>query len=232
MQVILSPLASLKMTYYIDVIDYEISGLGIVEKLSSGDVLVTDIFLLEQEVTGAETTLDPAALGKFWNEKLNEPDFPVEKVKLWWHSHVDMSVFWSTTDIATIENLDTEQDEENWWLSIVGNKSGDRKARIDVYKPHRMHQDDIDLIVGADMTLKEDIRKEVEEKVTIKQIQTKKKSLVHDIVRNTGLVRGKNGLYLPVSHDERDVVVEEEEEVNIYMPLATKKLKKGKNRTL
>lgn len=169
MKVILSSRAQLQMAYYIANIDYEISGLGIVEKLPNHDMYVTELFLLEQTVTGVETVLDPACLAKFWDEKLQVPDFPIEKVKLWWHSHVNMPVFWSNVDTATIDTLDTEQADENWWLSIVGNKAGLRKARVDIYEPHRMFMDDLSIEMGLDLELKESIIKEIEEKVTVKK---------------------------------------------------------------
>lgn len=215
MKVVLSELANRKLKYYIDNIDYEISGLGLVEKREDGSLYVPDIFLLTQEVSGAETDLDPAAVAKFLDDKLQEKiivdgeevDFPVENIKLWWHSHVNMGVFWSGTDSATCNRLDNESPEENWYLSIVGNKRGDRLARVDVFQPHRMWQNEVRIEVEAldpDPLIAE-IQAEIEEKVTIRTLQVQSagqaaKNIVNQVFNGKKELDGwenRNGIYLP-----------------------------------
>lgn len=167
MKVLLSPLANTKLKYYIENINYEISGLGLVEKLENerGTLYVPDIFLFKQHVSAAQTTIDSDDISKFIEEKWsNDPDFPLEKVKLWWHSHVNMSVFWSGTDTACQDRLDNDQAEENWFLSIVGNKQGHRLAKVDIYQPHRMWVDNIQIEVGEPGLLSQ-IKAEIAEKV-------------------------------------------------------------------
>jgi hypothetical protein len=165
MKVILSSLAHLKIKYYINSVNTEISGVGLVEK-RDGNLFVPDVFLFKQKVTGAETKLDVKSVTDFALEKLNIPDFPVENLKLWWHSHVDMGCFWSGTDESTIDGLDLDLKEENWWLSMVCTRDGKRRARIDTYQPFRLTVDELEVSVGEDLDLKESIEKEVEELVT------------------------------------------------------------------
>lgn len=247
-------MAHLKMKYYIEEIDYEISGLGVVEKLSNGDLYVPDIFLFEQTVTGTETQLKTNDIDKFYETFLTqatEAQTPEEKekifddigkIKLWWHSHVNMGVFWSATDVATQNSLDVDTDVENWWLSIVGNKRGERKAKLDIYKPHRLFMDDLDIVVGEDDTLRESIKKEIEEKVV------KPAPIVYQNYKNVfGGGWGKNkwpkdyrSAPKPKTSDMQDMVDKIEEnkeeyevvESGIYVPKAGKGLKKSKNRAL
>lgn len=221
MKIVLSALANAKLKYYIECINFEISGIGLVEKREGGILYVPDIFLLKQEVSGAETSLDSQAVAEFINEKILDPDFPIEKIKLWWHSHVNMGTFWSGTDVATIDRLDTEDPEENWWISIVGNKSGSRLARVDVYQPHRMFTNNIPVEVEEDLSLKEDIIKEIQEKVTVTTFQSK--------FPKVGA--GKK-------EEETDTNIEDDSGVdnvqlskhNIYIPRKDKTYKQGNNR--
>ena len=46
MKIVLSALANAKLKYYIECINFEISGIGLVEKREGGILYVPDIFLL------------------------------------------------------------------------------------------------------------------------------------------------------------------------------------------
>ena len=167
MKVILSTKAHLQYKYYVDLIDYEISGVGLVEKQDGGILYVTELFLLNQTVTGTETRLHKDDVIKFMMEKMEDQNFPMEKLRLWWHSHVNVDTFWSSTDSGTINNLDLDLPEDNWWLSIVANKSGKRRARVDTYAPFRLTVDNINVELGDDLELMEEIANEIEAKVKI-----------------------------------------------------------------
>lgn len=224
-KVVLSALANEKLKHYIDCIEYEISGLGLVEKRDDGSLYVPDIFLLKQEVSGAETDLDSHAVAEFVDEKLQDPDFPIENLKLWWHSHVRMGVFWSGTDVATINRLDTEQSEENWMLSIVGNKLGNRLARLDVYAPHRMWMNELKIEVEEDQTLKEAIKKEIEEKVTIRTLQA-----TNNFPKTWAGAAKRNVVKNDLGEEDIDDDAEENSIINVFVPRASRKLKKGRTR--
>lgn len=257
MKVILSSKANLKLKYYIEEIDYEISGLGVVEKLANGDLYVPDIYLFEQRVTGTETQLDPKDVDKFYDDMLasipeNDPEAREEmfdkigKIKLWWHSHVNMGVFWSGTDVATQNSLDIDQDVENWWLSIVGNKKGERKAKLNVYKPHKMFLDDLEIVVEEDKDLREQIKKEIEEKVTTPPIVTVPKTVYPYYNNGWGKNKRhqkdyrsapKNYVPQPRTTDMQNMVEGlednyEQNERGIYIPKKGKKLKKANNKKL
>lgn len=114
---------------FIDLCEYEISGLGKVEKLEDGYRIV-DACILKQKVTGTTTVLDDDALGKFAFD-LTKKGEKIQDWCVWWHSHVNMQAYFSGTDERTIE--DTK--EQNILVSLVGNKRGEWEARLDIHRP-------------------------------------------------------------------------------------------------
>jgi hypothetical protein len=84
------------------------------------------------------------------------------KLKLWWHSHANMGVFWSTTDENTIKLFDN-----GWMISLVGNKKGEILSRLDIYDPIRFTLGNLELkiIIETDPLLEKQIEDEIAEKV-------------------------------------------------------------------
>jgi len=117
-----------RLDLYITQCKYEISGLGTVEANENGDLEVTELYLLDQVVSSGDTELPCESVAKFMAEA---PDKGIDlsKVRLWWHSHATMSVYWSPTDEAAINSFDASP----WFVSIVGNHAGDYLARIDLF---------------------------------------------------------------------------------------------------
>ena len=152
------------MDAYIRLCDDEISGLGWVSK-KGNDFCVEKADLFKQEVTGASTELSSDALHTFAYEAA-KAGRSLAKVKGWWHSHVDMDTEWSFQDWETIENLGKMG--ADWFVSIVGNKSGKYNARLDVFKPVRWSFLDLDLrvLIPEDKTLDGAISAEISEKVS------------------------------------------------------------------
>ena len=182
--VFISHKAHQKLLCYIENVKEEVSGMGLVERFTSDDgtytsdcIYVKDVFLLDQEVTGSTTDFTGAAMAKFFQERQEaDPNDDLGGYKLWWHSHSDFGVFWSPTDETAIDSFDQEVDTNNWFLSIVGNHKGDLLARIDVYRPFRMTINKIPIIVeDIEPSLKEELVKEIKEKVTVKTFTHAKK---------------------------------------------------------
>lgn len=161
----IDPIALRKIQYWADAADGEVSGLGIVEEQEDGNMLVTEAFILEQECTAADTELDPEAISKLMTDIIKDGKDP-GKLKFWWHSHVNMGVFWSGTDDDCAETLSTE-----YAFSLVVNKHKDRRVRLDLYKPFRITVDHVRLVEMAEED--EDLKKRCEEDVKEK---VKKKS--------------------------------------------------------
>lgn len=91
-----------KVMHWVDKAPGEIGGMGLVSYDAENNYFwVRDVFLVKQQVTGGTTDLDDGALGQLEYEihqKKLEGD-----LNFWWHSHVNMGVFWSGTDKETIE---------------------------------------------------------------------------------------------------------------------------------
>lgn len=162
--------AYLKLKYFIQECDSEISGFGKIRK-RRGEFEVYDIEVLAQTVSGVHATIKPEDLVKFMTEKMQGGQ-STEDYKVWWHSHVNMQVFFSTTDVQTID----ESTEFPYLVSIVGNKKEEYKARVDVYEPLRMTEEvELEIEGLEDNKLKEECAEEVKEKVKKEKVIEKKK---------------------------------------------------------
>src|SRR5258708_18832041 len=111
-----------KFRAYLHSVETEISGFGKVEK-DGDNLIVTDVKIFAQVVSGSHTVMDARALAAFWDELIVAGE-DIGQWKLWWHSHVNMPALFSNTDYNTIDEFDSEMPEENWMLSIVSNKLG------------------------------------------------------------------------------------------------------------
>lgn len=161
------PRAREKMELYCDLSEGEIGWLGSVEKIEGEGFLITDCFLLKQEVHATTTEIDPTALLELW-EATPEEDRP--KIKMWGHSHVQMSTNPSGQDD---DQMDYFKDGNPWFIRLITNKR--REYYIDVYdydKGIKVHMDQSDLLTfnpGREER-KAAIEKEIEEKVSKKEV--------------------------------------------------------------
>ena len=89
-----------KVLYWVNKSPVEISGLGKCV-FKDGNYIVTSAHLLEQENGPASTDIDAEAASKLQYETREEEGH----LNWWWHSHVNMNVFWSGTDTATIKEF-------------------------------------------------------------------------------------------------------------------------------
>jgi hypothetical protein len=122
----------------------EVSALGIVEEIrdvSSRAVtalLVTDFFLVKQNCSADETTMDPASVAALMLD-LEAKGLASCKLRCWAHSHGDMSVFWSATDNDCVAGLANGE----WLLSLVVNKKRDTMMRLDQFNPTHLYLTDV-----------------------------------------------------------------------------------------
>ena len=115
-----TPEAHAQIKYYVDKSSVEISGLGRIKRLADGSMMVHKIYLLEQENGPASTDIDEEAMSKLlFESRMDEGD-----LNFWWHSHVNMGVFWSGTDMATIKQFG----KNGYLLSTVFNKKGESRT--------------------------------------------------------------------------------------------------------
>jgi hypothetical protein len=133
-----------QIMYYVNKTNFEISGLGAVE-IIDGFPVVTKVYLLDQENSAAETEMDGEAITKLMYEH-HISGHPGE-LKFWWHSHVNMSVFWSTTDMTTIGELT----ENGWFIHGVFNKDYDYKFAYTTNDPCPIMVDDIEMEIDENL---------------------------------------------------------------------------------
>ena len=143
----------------------EVSGLGLIDVTREGECIssleVTDVFILKQECTSVSTELDPGAIGELLvdlSQKGKE-----HELRVWWHSHADMGVFWSSTDDTNIQRLATE----DFLVSIVLNKAWETRVRVDWFAPARVTFDDLPLhVLLPDDAVHSRCQKDIETLVT------------------------------------------------------------------
>jgi len=147
-----------KINAYADLCHNEISALGSVS-IVNNKILIDDVFLFEQVVSGSSTILSQEDVSKFMCDYIRKGKDP-SKLKFWWHSHVNMETFWSGTDTNTIDHFSSD-----WMISMVSNKRNEFKLRLDLFTPFRMYMDDLPLNVDYDKSFNTIIREEINAKV-------------------------------------------------------------------
>jgi hypothetical protein len=154
-----------KVKSFVTECEKEIMGIGKIKVVRPGIILVEDIQIFEQEVTSASTEFDKDKFMEFIAGRVREGD--VQDWRLWWHSHADMSPFWSVTDTDNIERIGETAD---WMLSIVFNHKLEYKSRLDIFRPTRLTEEEGHITIDYPINdeIKDWARKEIEEKVTEK----------------------------------------------------------------
>jgi len=167
--IFIAPLAFHKLKTYIECCPVEIGGLGEVE-LRGDHFVITDVLLISQRVTPSETALDPDQVCALLSQYLARGRDPAS-LRVWWHSHGETDAYWSRTDQQTIEAFPGE-----YLISIVGNKWGQFRCRLDIFAPTRQTVEALDLVplgepvpAGTDDPdrLRSTIREEIRTKVKI-----------------------------------------------------------------
>lgn len=166
-----------KLNSYVMAVDTEIAGMGKVRVSDEGDIMLLDVAIYDQTVTGGTADLSSEALARFQMELIQKGESPKDWT-LWWHSHADMPAFFSGTDTGTID----ASTEYQYLVSLVVNRRRERKARLDLYHPFRFTQDNLAIIVGTTQeVIPEAIRAEVAEKVHVKTWSWEKGNKEHRV---------------------------------------------------
>lgn len=110
-----------KIMYWVNKADFEVSGFGKVQ-FKDGVFQVTDAILLKQEGGATHTDIDPTSLSRAQYELRNHPG----DLRFWWHSHVQMPAFMSSTDKDTIKELGAN----GWLVAAVFNQKEEYETAI------------------------------------------------------------------------------------------------------
>lgn len=174
-----------KMAYFVDECDEEISGFGkcrpekfIVNGEEVSGLLVYDVEILRQTVSGTHSTIDEEVLVQFLTEKTANSE-STKDYKVWWHSHVNMAAFFSGTDTNTMETSTGFP----YLLSIVTNKREEVLARLDIFGdlPQRDVKVNLHIQPSEDKKLRKFVRDEIANKVTFSNFTYKPTPIISTI---------------------------------------------------
>lgn len=121
-----------KMWIYTEECLKEIGWLGMAIKDDKKNIIyIEDTILFKQEVHSTTTELTPEGLAEFGEKLLKQKDGMEmwNKIKVWGHSHVNMSTSPSGQDNSQMETF--AESGHDWFARIITNKSGD--MRVDLY---------------------------------------------------------------------------------------------------
>jgi proteasome lid subunit RPN8/RPN11 len=150
-----------KLMMYVKGCSTEITGFADVKYSSRRDALVVgETYLLDQEAAAAEVEMSEEAIGRF-NDQMME--LGMEQLpRLWWHSHVKMGAFFSSTDEQAMKDLNNGE----WSVALVLNHYGEMKATLNVYAPVYEQYDDIEVQIDfAIDDITDAVKQEIAEKV-------------------------------------------------------------------
>lgn len=101
--------------------------------------------MIKQDNEATETEIDGDALAKvLYDHSISGTK---GELKFWWHSHVNMGVFWSGTDMKTIEDLT----QNGWFIHGVFNKKGENRIAYSNNEPVEVFIDNLELEIDEDM---------------------------------------------------------------------------------
>jgi hypothetical protein len=130
-----------KLCTWVEMAKGEISFLGLLDEYR-GAPYISKLYLPKQQNTGATTSMDEGVVGRLLYD-LGKEGLD-GKLRCWIHSHANMEVFWSGTDTGTIEGFQSD----DVFVSVVVNKKGKYKVRLDVFTPLRFVVEDLSLEVA------------------------------------------------------------------------------------
>jgi len=163
MKIYITTQAYLKLKYYTQAVEGEISGLGTGHKIDLNNVLIDNIYCFKQESSATATDLDKADVANFY-QKMQNDGKDISEIRVWWHSHGKMEAYFSATDDETIKN---SFQCDNFLISVVINRELTMKGRVDIFEPFKYELNANVEILLEDTKLKTEIDKEVEEKVNV-----------------------------------------------------------------
>ncbi len=114
-----------KMMLYAKLISTEISGLGFI----NDERVIYDVIIFKQENSAGSTDLNMKDVTDYITKLIKKEPDKLKDMKLWWHSHANGGVSWSTVDD---DNIEDQMKDFNDLISIVVNRKRDYKCRRDV----------------------------------------------------------------------------------------------------
>ena len=120
MNVYIKPECHAEIMFHVNKSQVEVSGLGRIEKTSCGSLVVTKVYLLDQENSAVVTDINADKVAELMYTSREDTG----DLNFWWHSHVNMDTYWSQTDMDTIKQFG----KNGYLLSTVFNKKGSHRT--------------------------------------------------------------------------------------------------------
>ncbi len=125
-RVLLTPAAYMSMCGYVTLASQEVGWMGTVSLTPQGDFLIEETFLLDQEVSGADTELSYDGVDLLRLELLSQGpagEDKVRRLRFWGHSHVHFEPRPSPIDKDTLRTRKVPG--RPWYIRGIFNKFGD-----------------------------------------------------------------------------------------------------------
>ena len=129
--VIISDVALLKMFVYTSTVTDEVGWLGTVDVIGKNEYMITDTYMIGQQVHATTTEILPEGLSELGEELLAQPDGMEiwNKMQMWGHSHVNMGISPSGQDDKQMKEF--ESNGYPFFIRLICNKRGEMK--LDFY---------------------------------------------------------------------------------------------------
>lgn len=168
-RVFIKPIAYSKMWHYVDICDEEVSWLGIVENIGC-IYIISDVYLVEQNVSSAESSIDEEAFCKLMKQLILEGDEGGKKsnnIRFLGHSHHTMSTNPSHQD--DLQMKEYAKNNMDFFVRGIFNKKGRIKFCIFLFKDGEilLELEDVpwSIYPFVDKDLRSSIESEIKEKV-------------------------------------------------------------------
>lgn len=165
--------AWIKMWTIIFGIDKEIAWHGVVKRDEDNTYVVSDILVYPQKVTGATVESDDDKY-PFWYAKLTDTPEVFDNLRMQGHSHVNMGVTPSGTDLAFYKDILDMVGEDDFYVFVIFNKKGEKTVKIYDFRDNLLYETaDVDVKVSDNGTglsqVSQDIKDMVAPAVTTKE---------------------------------------------------------------
>ena len=130
--IVITPEALATMHRYVDRCSTEVGWLGTAEWRDDSTILIDQVLLFKQKVSGATTRITAEGLHEVAEELLaqgDEGEAVLENLRFWGHSHVAMQCFPSPQD--DLQMKDFEENGSPFFVRGIFNKNGE--VKFDVY---------------------------------------------------------------------------------------------------
>lgn len=112
----------------------EIQWHGLVNKVSDIHYIIYDILLFPQINSATSTNSNQNEFAEWQTKLIMDQEFPIEKMRMHGHSHVNMNVYSSSIDDGYQSELITKVDDGDYYIFLVLNKKMEMYALLYDFK--------------------------------------------------------------------------------------------------